>query len=94
MPCCFSDFFCEFFNFSINFAMQHHWATAYLFLFQMVTLAGYMVFSGHLVIVAFLENAIIEYSLESLSFSLSLSVCPCLCVCCCMITKKEIDLGT
>ena len=37
-----------------------------------------------LVIVAFLENTTIEYSLESL----------CVCVCFCTITQKEIDLGT
>ena len=41
-----------------------------------------------LVIVAFLENATIGYSLESLC------VCLCVCVCFCMITQKEIDLGT
>ena len=43
-----------------------------------------------IVIVAFLENATIGYSLESLC------VCPCVCVCVCfcMITQKEIDLGT
>ena len=42
--------FCEFFNFAFNFAVPHHWATANLFLPQMVTLAGYVVFSGHLVV--------------------------------------------
>ena len=43
-----------------------------------------------LVIVAFLENATIGYSLESLS----VCVCVCVCVCFCTITQKEIDLGT
>ena len=44
-----------------------------------------------LVIVAFLENATIGYSLESLC----VCVCPCLSVCVfCTITQKEIDLGT
>ena len=41
-----------------------------------------------LVIVAFLENATIGYSLESLY------VCVCVCACFCTITQKEIDLGT
>ena len=41
-----------------------------------------------IIIVAFLENATIGYSLESLC------VCVCVCVCFCMITQKEIDLGT
>ena len=41
-----------------------------------------------LVIVAFLENATIGYSVESLC------VCLCVCVCFCTITQKEIDLGT
>ena len=44
--------------------------------------------SGH-VLVAFLQNATIEYSIR---------VCPCMCVCVfpcfCTITQKEIDLGT
>ena len=40
----------------------------------------------HIIIVAFLENATIGYSLES--------VCVCVCVCVCTITQKEIDLGT
>ena len=39
-----------------------------------------------IIIVAFLENATIGYSLESL--------CVFVCVCFCMITQKEIDLGT
>ena len=45
-----------------------------------------------LVIVVFLENATIGYSLESLC----VCVCPCLCVCVCFctITQKEIDVGT
>ena len=30
-------FFCEFFNFAFNFAMLRHWATAYLFVPQIVT---------------------------------------------------------
>ena len=41
-----------------------------------------------IVIVAFLENATIGYSLESLC------VCVCVCVCFCTITQKEINLGT
>ena len=41
-----------------------------------------------LVIVAFLENATIGYSLESVC------VCVHVCVCFCRITQKEIDLGT
>ena len=41
--------FCEFFQFSLNFALQHDWATAYLFVPQIVTLAGHTVLSGHLV---------------------------------------------
>ena len=48
--------------------------------------------SVHIIIVAFLKNATIGYSLESLC----VCVCPCLCVCVCFctITQKEIDLGT
>ena len=46
---CFSDIFGEFFNFAFTLAKQHHWATAYLFVPQMVTLAGFIVLSGHLV---------------------------------------------
>ena len=42
------------------------------------------------VIVAFLENATIGYSLESRC----VCVCVCVCVCFCTITQKEIDLGT
>ena len=42
----------------------------------------------YLVIVAFLENATIGYSLESVC------VCVCVCVFFCTITQKEIDLGT
>ena len=38
------------------------------------------------IIVAFFENATIEYSLESL--------CVCVCVCFCTITQKENDPGT
>ena len=44
------------------------------------------------IIVAFLENATIGYSLESLSLCACASVL--VCVCFCMITQKEIDLGT
>ena len=40
------------------------------------------------IIVAFLENATIGYSLESVCVFL------CLCVCFCTITQKEIHLGT
>ena len=50
-----------------------------------------------IIIVAFLENATIGYSLESLCVFVCLSVCVCVCVCVCvfcMITQKEIDLGT
>ena len=43
-----------------------------------------------IIIVAFLENATIGYSLESLC----VCVCVCVCVCFCTITQKEIDLGT
>ena len=43
-----------------------------------------------LIIVAFFENATIEYSLESLC----VSVFVCVCVCFCTITQKELDLGT
>ena len=45
-----------------------------------------------LIIVAFLENATIGYSLESVC----VCVCPCLCVCVCfcMITQREIDIET
>ena len=45
-----------------------------------------------LVIVAFLENATIGYSLESLC--VCVRPCLCVCVCFCTITQKEIDLGT
>ena len=41
--------FCDFGNFAFNCVMQHHWATACLFVDQMVTLAGYKVLSGRLV---------------------------------------------
>ena len=52
--------------------------------------ANYHLFFIFIVIVAFLENATIGYSLKSVC------VCPCLCVCVyfCTITQKEIDLGT
>ena len=45
-----------------------------------------------IIIVVFLENATIWYSLESVC----VCVCPCVCVCVCFctITQKEIDLGT
>ena len=46
--CCFAVF-CEFFNFTFNFAMLHSWTTACLFVPQIVTLAGYTVLSGNLV---------------------------------------------
>ena len=42
----------------------------------------------YIIIVAFLENATIGYSLESVC------VCVCVCVYFCTITQKEIDLGT
>ena len=46
-----------------------------------------------IIIVAFLENATIGYSLESLSLCVCVCVCvcvfPCLCVCFCTITQKE-----
>ena len=48
----------------------------------------------YLIIVAFLENASIGYSLESLCVCVCVCVCPCVCVCFCTITEKEIDLGT
>ena len=41
-------------------------------------------------IVAFLENATIGYSLESVCVCVRV----CVCVCFCTITQKEIDLGT
>ena len=44
--------------------------------------------------VAFLENATIGYSLESLCVCVYVCVCVCVCVCFCTITQKEIDLGT
>ena len=47
-----------------------------------------------LIIVAFLENATIGYSLESLCVCVCVFVCVCVCVCFCTITQKEIDLGT
>ena len=49
-----------------------------------------------IIIVAFLENATIGYSLESLCVCVCVSVCVhvCVCVCVCTITQKEIDLGT
>ena len=47
-----------------------------------------MEITGYVIIVAFLENATIGYSLESLC------VCVFVCVCFCTITRKEIDLGT
>ena len=47
--------------------------------------SGLMIARG-VIIVAFLENALIGYSLES--------VCVFVCVCFCTITQKEIDLGT
>ena len=43
------------------------------------------------IIVAFLENATIGYSLESLCVCVCVFVC--VCVCFCTITRKEIDLG-
>ena len=49
-------------------------------------------YSNQFVIVAFLENATIGYSLESLYVCVCVSVC--VCVCFCTITQKEIDLGT
>ena len=42
--------FCEFLNFAFNFAMQHNWDTAYIYVPQMVTMAEYIVLSGHLVL--------------------------------------------
>ena len=45
-----------------------------------------------IIIVAFLENATIGYSLESLF--VCVRPCLCVCVCFCTITQKEIDLGT
>ena len=48
--------------------------------------------SCHLVIiVAFLENATIEYTLESVCVCVCVRVCVCVF---CTITQKEIDLGT
>ena len=44
------------------------------------------------IIVAFLENATIGYSLESLCVCVCVFVC--VCVCFCTITQKEIDLRT
>ena len=46
------------------------------------------------IIVAFLENATIGYSLESLCVCVCVCVCLCVCVCFCTITQKEIDLET
>ena len=43
-----------------------------------------------LVIVAFFENATIEYSLDSVCVCVRV----CVCVCFCTITQKEIDLVT
>ena len=47
-----------------------------------------------LVIVAFLQNATMEYSLESLCAFVCVFVCVFMCVCFCTITQKEVDLGT
>ena len=47
-----------------------------------------------IIIVAFLENATIGYSLESLCVCVCVCVCLCVCVFFCTITQKEIDLGT
>ena len=43
-----------------------------------------------LIIVAFLQNAPIEHSSESVCASM----CVCVCVCFCTITQKVIDVGT
>ena len=55
-------------------------------------------FIQRVIIVAFLENATIGYSLESVCVCVSVRVCVfvcvSMCVCFCMITQKEIDLGT
>ena len=48
--------------------------------------------SKNFIIVAYLENASIGYSLESLC--VCVCVCVFVCVCFCTITQKEIDLGT
>ena len=47
-----------------------------------------LLFYTYIFIVAFLQNAIIEYSLESVCVSM------CVCVCFSTITQKVIDLGT
>ena len=59
---------------------------AYICLIHCYLLCLFLLFL--LIIVPFLENATIGYSLESLC------VCVCVCMCFCMITQKEIDLGT
>ena len=46
-----------------------------------------------IIIVAFLENATIEYSSESLCVCVHVCVFVCVCVCFSTITQKEIDLG-
>ena len=38
---------CDFFNFTFKFVMRHYWATAYLFVTQMLTLVGHTVLRGH-----------------------------------------------
>ena len=48
--------FCEFFSFAFNLAVQPHWATAYLFVPQMVTLAGYIVLSEQRVLTKILTK--------------------------------------
>ena len=53
--------------------MQHHWATADLFVPQIVTLAGYTVFSGHLVNFIAYSKAEIRSPNEVLLFSESLN---------------------
>ena len=51
-------------------------------------------FGQGIIIVAFLENATIGYSLESLCVCVCVCVRVCVCVCFCTMTQKEIDLGT
>ena len=46
-----------------------------------------------IIIVAFLENASIGYSLKSVCVCVCASMFVCVCVCFCTITQKEIDLG-
>ena len=58
-----------------------YWILCMFFMFLNIDYISY-----NIIIVAFLENATIVYSLES--------VCVFVCVCFCTITQEEIDLGT